>query len=165
MQAERANTHRWILSSIEDTRAAAAAIAATAKRALAILTPDLEPGVYDREEFLDIAKRLVLAKRYTKIRVLVSDPARAIRNGNRFVGVARRLNTCIDLRNIHADYLGHREAFLIADDTALLYRIDAARWEGIADSHDPVVTRRYLELFDTMWERSRPSPEFREPRS
>lgn len=164
MHAERANSRRWILSSMEETREAAIAIACGAKRSLAILTPDLEPGIYDHEGFLDVAKRLVLAKRYAKIRVIVTDPARAIRNGNRFVGVARRLNTYIDLRNAHQDYRGHREAFLIADDNALLYRVDAARWEGIADSYDPVVTRRYLELFDSIWNVSEPGPEFREVR-
>jgi hypothetical protein len=164
MQAERANSRRWILSSKDETRDAAVAIASAAKRSLAILTPDLEPGIYDHEEFLDAAKRLVLAKRYAKIRVIITDPARAIRNGNRFVGVARRLNTYIDLRNAHQDYRGHREALLIADDNALLYRVDAARWEGIADSYDPVVARRYLDLFDSIWNVSEPGPEFREVR-
>jgi hypothetical protein len=164
MHAERAKSRRWILSSMEETRDAAVAIANGAKRSLAILTADLEPGIYDHDDFLDVAKRLVLSKRYAKIRVIVTDPGRAMRNGNRFVGVARRLNTYIDLRNAHEDYRGHREALLIADDHALLYRIDSARWEGIADSYDPVVTRRYLALFDTIWNLSEPGPEFREVR-
>lgn len=164
MHAERANSRRWILSSKDETREAAVAIANTAKRSLAILTPDLEPGIYDHDDFLDVAKRLVLSKRYAKIRVIVTDPGRAMRNGNRFVGVARRLNTYIDLRNAHEDYRSHREALLIADDHALLYRIDSDRWEGIADSYDPVVTRRYLALFDTIWNLSEPGPEFREVR-
>lgn len=152
------------MSSREETRDGAVAIASIARRSLAILTPDMEPGIYDDEAFLDVAKRLVLSKRYAKIRVIVTDPARAVRNGNRFVGMARRLNTYIDMRNAHEDYLGHREAFLIADDTALLYRIDYSRWEGIADSYDPVVTRRYLELFDQMWNIAEAGREFREVR-
>lgn len=164
MHAERSNTHRWILSTKDETREAAVIIASTAKRSLAIMTPDLEPGIYDHEDFLDVTKRLVLSKRYARIRVLVTDPARALRNGNRFVGVARRLNTYIDLRNAHKDYQGHREALLIADDSALLYRVDAARWEGIADSYDPVVTRRYLDFFDTIWNISEPGQEYREVR-
>lgn len=162
MQAELTTSRRWILSTKDETLEAAVAIAAAAKRSLAILTPDLEPGIYDHDDFLDVVKRLVLAKRYARIRVIVTDPARAIRNGNRFVGVARRLNTYIDLRNAHKDYQGHREALLIADDNALLYRVDAARWEGIADSYDPVVTRRYLDFFDSIWNVSEPGPEFRQ---
>lgn len=157
---ERAENHRWILSSQEETRRAAVAIAATARRSLAILTPDLEPGIYDHHEFLDVAKRLVLSKPWGKIRVLVSEPARAIRNGNRFVGVARRLNTYIELRNAPAAYLGYREAFLIADDHGLVYRVDRTRWEGIAEANDPGVTRRYRELFETIWRLSDPGTEF-----
>jgi hypothetical protein len=164
MQAERAENHRWILSSRDETRRAAVAVAASARRSLAILTPDLEPGIYDHDEFLDVAKRLVLSKPWGKIRVLVSDPGRAIRNGNRFVGVARRLNTYIELRNVHPDYLGHREAFLIADDHGLVYRVDGTRWEGIADANDPGVTRRYLERFETIWGLSEPGAEFRQVR-
>lgn len=164
MQAVRSESRRWIPSTKDEVRNAAVAIANGAKRSLAILTPDLEPGIYDHDDFLDVVKRLVLSKRYAKIRVIVTDPARAIRNGNRFVGVARRLNTYIDLRNAHQDYLGHREALLIADDNALLYRVDAARWEGIADSDDPVVTRRYLDFFDNIWNVSEQGPEFRQVR-
>jgi hypothetical protein len=162
MQPERSDNRRWILSSKDETRAAAVAIAGAAKRSIAILTRDLEPGIYDHEEFLDVAKRLVLAKRYARIRVLVADPGQAQRNGNRFVGVARRLNTYIDMRNVHKDYQAQREAFLIADDHALLYRVDGTRWEGIADLYDPIVTRRYLDLFDSIWNVSEPAPEFRQ---
>lgn len=154
MQAERANMHRWILSSLEETRSAAAAIAAAARHSLVILTPDLEPGVYDHPDFLEATKRLVLARRYAQIQVLISDPGRALLNSNRFVAMARRLNSCIKLRNLHEDHRGCEAAFLIADDSALLYRANAARWNGIADSSDPAVAQRYLKLFNTLWDLS-----------
>ncbi|MBM4197644.1 MAG: hypothetical protein FJ197_11240 [Gammaproteobacteria bacterium] len=160
MLVDRNDNRRWILSSKEETRQAAVAIANLAKRSLVILTPDLEPGIYDHEEFLDVAKRLVLSKRYAKIRMIVTDPGLAMGNQNRFVSVARRLNTCIELRNAHKRYQRHREALLIADDNALLYRVDCSRWEGIADYNDPIVTRRYLDFFDTIWNASEPAPEF-----
>ena len=50
--------------------------------------------------FLDAIKRLVLAKSYSRVRALISDPARAVRTGNKFVALAARLNTCIDIRNL-----------------------------------------------------------------
>lgn len=153
---------RWILASREEIRDAAVTVADAAQRSLVILTPDLEPGIYDNEAFLDIVKRLVLSKRYAKIRMIITEPARAIPNGNRFVGVARRLNTSIELRNAHEDFRGHREAFLIADDNALLYRVDCSRWEGLAAIADRVVTRRYLDLFEEIWNLSEPTGEFRE---
>lgn len=155
---------RWVISSFEDARDAAARIAAVAQRGLAILTPDLEPGIYDSEPFLEIAKRLVLSKRYARIRVLISDPARTVKNGNRLVSLGRRLNTYIEFRNLHQDYSEHREAFLLADDRALLYRADGSRWEGIADRDEGQVARRYLELFDEIWSASETAKEIRQLR-
>lgn len=161
---ERTQGRRWVLANLEDTLAAAVEIAAVARRGLAILTPDLEPGVYDHEQFLEIVKRLVLAKRFARVRVLISDPQRTIRTGNRLVGLGRRLNTYVEFRNVHEDYRDHREAFLLADDTALLYRINHARWEGIADTYEPAVARRYLALFDEIWAASETARELRQLR-
>jgi len=147
---------------MEETRAAVADIAKVAKRSLALFTPDLEPGIYDHDDFLEVAKHLVLSKRYARIRVLISDPARSVRNGNRLVLLGRRLQSYIEFRNVHPDYRDHREAFLIADDNALLYRVDAAKWEGIADTYEPGVARRYLQLFDEVWSASEVEQELRE---
>ncbi len=164
MATERTQGRRWVLAAKEDTLAAAIEIAEVAQRGLAILTPDLEPGVYDHERFLEIVKRLVLAKRFARVRVLIAEPQRTVRLGNRLVGLGRRLNTYIEFRNVHEDYREHREAFLLADDVALLYRINHARWEGIADTYEPAVARRYLNLFDEIWTASETSQELRQLR-
>lgn len=147
---------------MEENLAAAAEIAGQAKRWISIYTPDLEPGIYDHEDFIDVAKRLVLAKRYAKIRVLISEPHRTVRIGNRLVSVGRRLNSHIEFRNVHPDYREHREAYLIADDTAILYRVEGRKWEGIADTYEPAVARRYLGLFEEIWNASELEPELRE---
>ncbi len=163
-QASRIQGRRWVISTQEENLEAAAEIAAQAKRWISIYTPDLEPGIYDNDEFLEVAKRLVLAKRYAKIRVLISEPHRTVRIGNRLVSVGRRLNSFIEFRNVHADYREHREAFMIADDTALLYRVEGRRWEGIADTYEPAVAKRYLSLFDEIWNASELEQELRELR-
>jgi hypothetical protein len=164
MEEARHQGRRWVLSSLEETRNAVAEIASTANRRISVYTPDLESGIYDHDAFLEVAKRLVLSKRYARIRVLISDPARAVRNGNRFVSLGRRLNTYIEFRNVHEDFRQHREAFLVSDEHALLYRVDADRWEGIADSYEPAVARRYLGLFDEIWNASVVEQELRELR-
>lgn len=161
---ERTQGRRWVLATVEDTLAAAIEIAAVARRGISILTPDLEPGVYDHERFLEIVKHLVLAKRFARVRVLISDPQRTIRLGNRLVGLGRRLNTYVEFRNVDSRFREHREAFLLADDVALLYRINHTRWEGIADTYEPAVARRYLGLFEEIWAASENSRELRQMR-
>ena len=164
MEEPRTQGQRWVLSTREDTLDAVCKVTGTANRWISIFTPDLEEGIYDQDQFLDVAKRLVLAKRYARIRVLISEPHRLVRNGHRFVTLGRRLNTYIEFRNVHEDFRDHREAFLIADKTALLYRVDARRWEGIADTYEPAVAARYLKLFDEIWDMSQVEQELRELR-
>ena len=153
---------RWVLSSRQDMRAAASAICALAERKVSILTRDLEPGIYDHPDFLDAVKKLILSRRFARVRVLISDPSRAIKNGNRLVTMGRRLNSFIEFRNVHDDFREQTAAYIIADDRAIAYRLDAERLDGIADSNAPMVASTYLETFDQIWKASEVENEFRQ---
>ena len=87
-----------VISSLEEMRAAVEAVAASAQRLMSIYTPDLEPDLYDQNGFLEIVKRFVLARRFAKARVLLSDSGRLLRDNNRFIAMGRRLTSCIDIR-------------------------------------------------------------------
>lgn len=153
---------RRLVSSVDEVREAVEDVVSHATRSLAIFTHDLEPKIYDQEGFLEIVKHMVLSRSYARIRVLVVDPMRAIKDGNRFVGLGRRLNTYIEFRNVHEDYRDHPAAFCIADDVALVYRLQASRWEGIADTYEPGKAKKYLRFFDEVWQASEVEPEFRQ---
>ena len=84
-----------------------------ASRKVSIFTHDLEPGIYDDPEFLEIVKRLVLSQTYARIRVLIANPARAVKNGNNFVHLGRRLNTYIEFRHVREDLRTHAESWSI----------------------------------------------------
>ena len=158
------NSKRWVISTREETREAVIAIAKEATRKVSIFTHDLEPGIYDDPDFLEIIKRLVLSQTYARIRVLIADPVRAIKNGNNFVHLGRRLNTYIEFRHVREDLRTHGEAFCIADEKALLYRLQAGRWEGIADTYEPAVAKLYGTMFDQIWLDSEVEMEFRQLR-
>ena len=107
-------------------------------------------------------KRLVLSQTYARIRVLIADPTRAIKAGNNFVHLGRRLNTYIEFRHVREDLRTHAESFCIADETALVYRLQASRWEGIADTYEPAVAKLYSKMFDEIWLASEVEMEFRQ---
>jgi hypothetical protein len=153
---------RTILTTLDEVRAASVAVASQAQRMLTIFTQDLEPLLYDQTAFLDATKRLVLARSYAKVRVLVADPGRTSWEGNKFFGMARRLTGCIELRNLHKSLAANPSAFLIADDRALLYRLQASRWEGIAEMSDQAVVRKYVGYFDEAWRASEPETGLRQ---
>ncbi len=162
MEQAQQQGKRWVISTREEMREAAVQVVSEASRRVSIFTHDLEPGIYDDPEFLEIIKRLVLSQTYARIRVLIADPARAIKNGNDFVHLGRRLNAYIEFRHVREDLRTHSEAFCIADDTALVYRLQADRWEGIADINAPAVAGLYGKMFDEIWTASETKPEFRQ---
>lgn len=143
-------------------RLAAIDVASAASRRLSIFTHDLEPGIYDDPDFLEIVKHLVLSQSYARIRVLIANPSRAIKTGNNLVHLGRRLNSYIEFRHVREDLRTHPEAFCIADETALLYRLEASRWEGIVDTYEPAVARMYGKMFDEIWLASEVEIEFRQ---
>ena len=152
---------RGILTTLEEYREAVAELANRARRNLCIYTPDLEPQLYDQDCFLEPVKRLVLARGHARVRVLISDPARAVREGNRFMQMARRLTSFIDLRNVAVEYRDNPCSFLIADDKAVAYRLVAARWDGVVDYDDPHAVKRHLAYFEEVWVDSLIQPELR----
>lgn len=143
-------------------RLAAIDVASQATRRLSIFTHDLDPGIYDDPDFLEVVKHMVLSQRYSRVRVLIADPAHAIKNGNQFVYLGRRLNTYIEFRNVREDLRVHPESYCIADETALVYRLEASRWEGIADTYEPAVAKMYSTTFDEIWQASEVEIEFRQ---
>ena len=162
MQQARVKTTRQVISTKDEVRAAVVEVGALATRSLSIMTPDLEPGIYDHDDFLETVKRFLLARSFARIRVLITDPGRTLKNGNAFVSIGRRLNSYIEFRNAIDGPEAHVDAFCIADATALVYRADAHRWHGMVDTYEPAVAQKYLESFDQLWNASDPGPEFRQ---
>ena len=162
MEESREKGKRWVISTKDEMRQAVTDVAREAERRVSIFTHDLEPGIYDDPDFLEVIKRLVLSKTYARIRVLIADPSRAVKNGNNFVHLGRRLNTFIEFRHVREDLRTHAESFCIADETALVYRLQASRWEGIADTYEPAVAKLYSKMFDEIWLASEVEMEFRQ---
>ncbi|HEX7060646.1 MAG TPA: hypothetical protein VF200_01685 [Woeseiaceae bacterium] len=162
METTRKKGRRWVISTQEEMRQAVIEVASEATRRVSIFTHDLEPGIYDDADFLEVVKRLVLSQAYARIRVLIADPSRAVKNGNALVLLGRRLNTYIEFRHVREDLRTHSESFCIADETALVYRLQASRWEGIADTYEPSIAKVYGRMFDEIWHASEVEFEFRQ---
>jgi hypothetical protein len=143
-----------VLTSLAEVRAAVNEIAGSAQRLISIYTPDLEPDLYDQTAFLDVIKHFVLTRSFSKVRVLLAEPTRVMRDSNRFVAMGRRLSSCIDIRYVTAQAPQRASAYLIADDKAIVYRMRADTWDGIADANNPPAARLYLQEFDTIWNAS-----------
>lgn len=154
-----------VFTSLDEARTAIETAATSAQRMISIYTPDLEPDLYDQSAFLEIIKRFVLSRSFSKVRVLLADPARVVRDTNRFAAMGRRLSSYIDIRHIGGPPASQRaSAYLIADERAIVYRLRADTWDGIADFNNPAVARLYLGEFDAIWAQSTPEDALRAAR-
>jgi len=93
--------------------------------------------------------------------VLVQDPVSAIKRNNRFIELARKFSSSIEIRQPNEDYHNYNEAFLLADNCGIIHRTLADRNEGTANFHDPVKADRLLRFFTEVWDRSEAHPELR----
>jgi hypothetical protein len=151
-----------VLSTFDDVRTATETVAASGQRLISIMTPDLEPEIFDQPALLEVIKRFVLGHSFAKVRVLMRDQARLKNGANRFVAMAHRLTSYLEIRIRTAQYRDLTAAYCIADDRAIVYRPRADRPDGLAGFNNPKVARQYLQEFDTVWLAS--APEEREVR-
>lgn len=153
---------RQVLTSVAEVRAAVIQVMGVATRTLSILTHDLEPDVYDHDDFLETLKRFILARTFARVRVLIVEPERTVLSASRFVAMGRRLNSYIEFRRLRPELGTHPEAFFISDEQALVYRARAESWEGMSDTYEPAVARMYLSKFDSLWNACEIEPEVRQ---
>lgn len=149
------------LATSADNRRAAAILAAGARRTLALFTRDMEQTIYDTTEFATAVQQLALRSRFSRIRIAVVDPLPAIKDGHRLIELGRRLGSFIEFRRSAAEHATLADTFLIADESGLLYRPLASRYEGYMDTDDPHAARTHLHAFEAIWELAEPETEFR----
>ena len=141
-----------VLTSVADVRQTTAAVIATGQRLISIFTPDLEPQLYDDPKVIEVIKRFVLSHSFAKVRVLLRAHTRHTGSGSRFMSMARRLSSYLELRILLPQFHHLTASYCIADDRAIVYRMRADQWEGIAAVNSPPVARQYLQEFDAAWQ-------------
>ena len=100
---------------------------------------------------IEVIKRFVLSHSFAKVRVLLRDHTRNTGSGSRFMSMARRLTSYLELRILVPQFHHLTASYCIADDRGIVYRMRSDRWDGIAAVNSPPVARQYLQDFDAAW--------------
>jgi hypothetical protein len=144
-----------------DNRALAAALAAQARRGIDIVSPDLEPAVYDHRPLVQALADLGRRSRYSSVRILVCDANRVIKAGHRLIETARRLSSSIHVHRPDDEHIDLHEGFMLVDRQAYLHKKIASRYEGEANFNAPLRARELGKWFDELWETSASELELR----
>jgi hypothetical protein len=154
-------TGKLRVDSSDKIRDLSLAMVSQARRLLDICSRHLDPLLYDNPPFVDAVKRLALASRMSRVRIIVLDPGPLVSRGHRLIELAGHLSSFIEIRCPGPDHRDFNEAMLIADETGFIHRLMADRFEGAASFDDPPEALELLRKFDEIWERGEPDPNFR----
>lgn len=145
----------------EQARAHALALISQARRSLCIYSHDLEPWLYHQAAIQQACTEFLLASPNNRLRILLADPSRAIKEGHRLLNLARRLSSNCHIRKLHPDYPIEAEAFLLADRHGLLLRPKPEQPIGIVLYNDAGRVKLRQAQFDQAWDVSLSDPDLR----
>jgi hypothetical protein len=149
------------LETMDDNREAAIAVAKQCHRTLVIQSYDLDPIIYDNADFIEAVRQVAVSSTRADIKILIEDPRKIVSSGHRIIELARQLSSFFEIRKINTDLKTISEAFLIEDETALIYRRQPQRYEGFVNFNERGRCRLLLADFKDSWEKAAPDPELR----
>jgi hypothetical protein len=153
------------LSSATEFAQADQVLLAQARRQLFILTYDLEPSRFNDDAFVSAVSAFVRRSRFSDARVLIGDPAIAIRWGHKLVALSRRLPTQLRLRQLNDEdfnnFQRQPELWIVADNRGFLRRDNKEVFRGLLAANAIPAAQRATQQFLEMWERSSVINDFR----
>jgi hypothetical protein len=145
----------------DELRAVVLALAGQARRSLDIVSRELDPPLYDHQDFAEAVRRLAVSNRRAEIRVLVVEPAPIAARGHRLVDLAQRLSSFIQLRVPAPEQRELNEAWVVADKIGYVHRRLADRYAATVNFDDPRESVRLTNRFEEIWQRANPDPNLR----
>lgn len=149
------------LKGLEDNKQAAIHMASQGQRSLNLFTPNLDPRVFDNDEFIEAVKKVALHSPRSRVNILILDPTEVVSRGHRIVELARRISSHVFIHRADSEDHHHVDTFMIVDDVGIIRRAHNDRFEGLAEFNNPAEARLLLKTFNEAWERSQPEPELR----
>lgn len=149
------------VDSSEECRIATLSMARQAAREIDIVSRQLDPQIYDTQEFCDAVSKLALGSRRARVRVLVRNTDAVVKSGHRLVNIAQRLSSFIEIRVPAPEYEDYNSAFLVVDDAGLVYRTLSDRFEATVNFNNPRMAQDLRRQFDEMWQTATPDVNLR----
>ena len=149
------------LESRDDNRLAATHMVEQGQYSMRLYTPNLDPRIFDTNEFIEAVKKLALVSTHSKVYILIIDPTQVVTRGHRIVELARKISSHIFIHRADEEDQNRIDSFMVVDDVGIIHRPHADRYEGSVEFNNPGKARLLTKEFKDAWERSVPEPELR----
>ena len=153
--------HRHTIDGVDAYRDAALDVARHSDRTLRILSRELDPQVFDRDDFCHAVFKLVTNHPQSKVLILVKDTAWLGRHFHRLVESFQRLTSHIELRRQNPEIDTVHQEFITGDVNGVLYCQNPRHYTGFLCLHAPLEARQLNDDFDVLWDQSQPDPSIR----
>ncbi len=141
--------------SRDDIAAARLQVLADARYQLSIRLPLLDNQTLASKEELAELRRIAISGRHARIRILLHDPAAALRSDHRLVALAQRLSSAIEIRMpVDEVDLASTSSFVLNDVGGYLFLPEADRAQGRAARDNRPAQAPLQQQFDEVWDRS-----------
>jgi predicted GNAT family N-acyltransferase len=143
------------LTSRSEAAAARLRILGDARHRLCLYVPLLASDHYASADELAEFRRVAISGRGAQIRILLHDPAAALRHSHRLIALVQRLPSAMQVRMpVEEADLGYLGAYLLNDVGGYLFLPEADRPQGRAARHDRASAAPLQKHYDEIWERS-----------
>lgn len=135
-------------------------VLAAARFKLCIYLPTLTSTVLSSPAELAELRRIAITGRGAEIRIVLGDPAAAMRAGHRLFDLAQRLPSVLRIRTPCDDEQSSEttaSAWVLNDTAGYLFLPNADSWEGRAALRDGPGLAPLLLQFEQIWERAEPA--------
>ncbi len=132
-----------------------------AQSEIVILSRHLDGALFNDADASESLKDFVLRNRATKVRILAKDPLPAVKENHRFIELAYRLSSFIEIRIPTPEYREHNSAFVVADGQGVVHRLQADRFEATVNFAQITLAGELLREFNAMWSSALPDPALR----
>ncbi len=133
----------------------------SARRYIRILSPQLDPEVFDNAALCDALSALARRSAKSEIRVLICDSQPMVQHGHRVLTLARRIPSLIRIQKLatHPELTG--QTMVIRDMDGLIFKPGDSEHQGFYEPDSRAIVKDYVERFDEFWQRSVPDRNLR----
>ncbi len=155
-------SERIRVTTQEQATEAVIALLRSARRGVDILSPSLDPLLYDSSDAVDAIRNMIVnAGRYAQVRVLIADAAGVAARGHRLLELSRQLSTYVTIRRLAEDDRHEDIAMLLVDRESFLHWGPGSAYAGHGQWESRGTCRRHSQHFQDCWDRSEPDPALR----
>lgn len=149
------------IDTSEACRFAALSMVRQAARSIEIVSRQLDPRLYDNQDFCDAVSQLVTSSRRARVRALVRFTDPVTKHGHRLVALSQRLSSFIEMRVPAREFDDYNAAFLIVDGAGVIYRTLSDGFEATVNFNSPRTAQELSRQFESMWQTAQPDANLR----